>query len=176
MTKARPPKQPAWALTHNRELWTHFDPIFDPSIVVDWSLARNYRVTEQMQPGDRVIFWMTGEDGGVARIGFVISLDLTTVGSWEDANGKEHKNGYAGLFFLPPFPQGTYIARSAIEETSAFQSSELGTPGVNSSTPPLRVEQDLLDVILGLAGELGESLWPSDLPRAFPDALDDPED
>jgi|GEM_PF-3696018 len=176
MTNQHLPKPPAWALTHNRDKWTDFNPVFDPLLVIDWSLANNYRVTEQMAPGDPVVFWMTGKEGGVARIGFLISLDLERLDTWEDSFGVEHKNNLSGRFFLPPFPQATYIARAAIEQTTAFKSSELGTPGVNSSTPPLRVEQELLDVILGLAEQLGETLLPAYVSRAFPEDFSDSED
>jgi hypothetical protein len=152
------PKPAAWAITQNRDLWPHFDPINDDAVVIDWSLADNYRVTDQMAPGDRTVFWVTGDDGGVARVGFLLEVVRTDGEAWIDARGHRHDSPYGGVFYLPPFPRRSYIHRSALELDPAFQDCELVTPGVRSSQPPLRIEQPEWNVIERLVRELSELL------------------
>jgi hypothetical protein len=53
------PKPAAWAITQNERLWAGFDAIADRSVIIEWSLADNYR-THMMEQGDRVVFWITG--------------------------------------------------------------------------------------------------------------------
>ena len=67
-------KPGAWAITQNEKLWDQFDAVADRTTVVEWSLGDDYR-TAMVEPGDRALFWITGPNGGLARIGFVLRVD-----------------------------------------------------------------------------------------------------
>ncbi|HEY5386010.1 MAG TPA: hypothetical protein VIJ56_12315, partial [Acidimicrobiales bacterium] len=108
-------KPAAWAITQNESLWEQFDSIADRSIIIEWSLSDNYR-TRMMESGDRVLFWITGRNGGLARVGFVLKVTPTPRGYWKDAHGKRHKSPFAGQFYLPPFPNRRYIHRKAFAD------------------------------------------------------------
>jgi hypothetical protein len=132
------PRPAAWGITHNEKLWTQFDSVADRSVVVEWSLADNYR-THLMEPGDRVIFWITGANGGIARMGFVLAVTRTPKGKWKDALGNWHASPFSGEFFLPPFPNRRYIHRSVLVADPNLADCELlGTAA--QSQPPLRIE------------------------------------
>ncbi len=138
-------KPAAWAITQNEHLWQEFDAIADRSVVIDWSLGDNYR-TAMMSPGDRVLFWITGRNGGLARIGFVLGVRKTPRGRWKDALGRWHTEPYSGSFFLPPLPNRRYIHRSVFADDPKMSKCELlGTAA--QSQPPLRVEQSEWKVI-----------------------------
>ena len=125
------------AITQNEKLWTEFDSVTDRSVVVEWSLGDNYR-TEAMESGDRAIFWITGRSGGIARVGFVLTVQATPKGRWKDAHGKIHAAPFSGQFFLPPFPNRRYISRSALAGDPRMANCELTTAAQRQS--PLRIE------------------------------------
>ena len=132
------PRPAAWAITQNERLLQDFDSVADRSVIIEWSLGDNYR-THMMEKGDRAIFWITGHNGGLARVGFVLSVRPTPRDSWKDSFGRKHKSPYAGKFFLPPFPNRRYIHRSAFESQPNLSECELlGT--VAQREPPLRIE------------------------------------
>jgi hypothetical protein len=132
------PKPAAWAITQNESLWQEFDSIADRSIIIEWSLSDNYR-TAKMDPGDRAVFWITGRNGGLARVGFVLKVTPTPRGFWKDAHGRRHKSPFSGQFYLPPFPNRRYIHRSVFVGKPAMSDCELlGTAA--QSQPPLRIE------------------------------------
>jgi hypothetical protein len=133
------PKPAAWAITQNENLWRHFDAVADRSTVVEWSLGDNYR-TRMMDPGDRVVFWITGRNGGIARLGFVLAVAPSRRGYWKDAFGTRHKSSFFGQFFLPPFPNRRYIHRNALVDKAAMAECELFSPA-SQSTAPLRLER-----------------------------------
>ena len=133
------PKPAAWAITQNEGLWENFDSIADRSSIIEWSLADNYR-TQQLAPGDRVVFWVSGRNGGIARIGFVLSISPSRRGYWTDTFGKRHKSAFYGRFFLPPFPNRRYIHRNAFVDRAGMAECELLSPA-SSHTPPLRIER-----------------------------------
>ena len=130
----------AWAITQNERLYNKMDAIAERSVIVEWSLGRNYR-SDKMQPGDRALFWLTGTRGGIARIGFFIDKRATKprTGFWTDTAGKRHKAGYWGRFFLPPLPNRRYIHRSALEGDPRLANCELLTTAAQSQ-PPLLIE------------------------------------
>lgn len=80
---------------------------------MEWSLGDTYR-TQMMESGDRTVLWVVGKNGGIARIGFVLTVRSTPKGYWQDAFGTRHKSPYSGTFFLPPLPNRRYIHRSAL--------------------------------------------------------------
>lgn len=133
-------KPAAWAITQNEKLWVEFDSIADRSVVVEWSLGDTYR-TKMMQSGDRAVFWVVGKNGGIARIGFVLSVRATPKGYWTDAMGTRHESPYSGQFFLPPLPNRRYIHRSALSHEPRLAKCELLTTAAQSA-PPLRIEPD----------------------------------
>jgi hypothetical protein len=131
-------KPAVWAITQNERLWTKFDAVADRSVVIEWSLGDNYR-TEMMTPGDRVVFWITGSGGGIARIGFVLAVRATPTGQWKDASGRRHAAPFTGQFFLPPFPNRRYIHRSVTAGDPRMADCELiGTAAQRQA--PLRIE------------------------------------
>jgi hypothetical protein len=132
------PKPAAWAITQNERKWQDFDSIADRSIIINWALGDNYR-TEQIEPGDRVVFWITGHNGGIARIGFVLRVTPTPRGYWKDAFGVKHKMPFSGEFFLPPFPNRRYIHRDALSKRAGMADCELLSSAAQM-TPPLRIE------------------------------------
>lgn len=132
------PKPAAWAITQNERLWEHFDSVADRSVVISWSLGDSYR-TDEMQPGDRALFWVTGKNGGLARLGFVLSTSRTPGGTWTDAFGVAHEAPYSGTFYLPPFPNRRYIHRSAFADRAALANCELLTTAAQRPAP-LRIE------------------------------------
>jgi hypothetical protein len=143
--KRKWPKPAAWAIAQNERLWTKFDSVADRSVIISWSLGDNYR-TELMEPADRTIFWITGANGGIARIGFVLSKERTPGGRWKDANGVWHSAPHHGTFFLPPFPNRRYIHRDALAADRRLASCELlGTAAQRQA--PLRIEAREWDVI-----------------------------
>ena len=130
-------KPAAWAITQNERLWTEFDSVADRSVTIEWSLGDDYR-TEMMEQGDRALFWVTGRDGGIARIGFVLGKRKTPRGRWRDAQGKVHPSPFSGTFYLPPLPNRRYIHRSAFVDDPAMAACEL--LGNASQRPaPLRI-------------------------------------
>ena len=129
----------AWAITQNEHLWEEFDSVADRRVIVEWSLADNYR-THMMEPGDPALFWITGKNGGIARLGFVLGVRETRRGAWRDAAGKRHKAPYSGEFFLPPFPNRRYIHRSALADRPQLSKCELLGSG-SQMQAPLRIEQ-----------------------------------
>jgi hypothetical protein len=132
------PKPAAWAIAQNERKWSEFDAVADRCVIVDWSLADDYR-THMMKPGDRSLFWVTGRNGGIARIGFLLSVTATPRARWKDAQGKWHKEPYSGRFFMPPFPNRRYIHRSVFADDPKMAECELlGTAGQRSA--PLRIE------------------------------------
>lgn len=139
------PKPAAWAITQDERLWQEYDAVAERSFVVEWSLADNYR-TQAMQPGDRALFWITGANGGLARVSFVLDKRATPRGYWRDAHGVRHESPYQGVFFLPPFPNHRFVHRSAFVDRPGMQSCELlGTAA--QTQPPLRVESKEWTVI-----------------------------
>jgi len=132
-------KPAAWAITQNEKLWTKFDSVDDRSVVVGWSLGDDYR-TRMMTPGDRTIFWVTGPNGGIARMGFVLEVSETPGGEWEDASGKSHPSPFSGYFFLPPFPNRRYIHRSSLVGRPKMAKCELLTNAAQRPAP-LRIEK-----------------------------------
>lgn len=133
-------KPAAWAITQNERLWTAYDSISDRSVIVEWSLGDTYR-TRMMQPGDRAVFWVVGKNGGIARVGFVLTVRATPTGYWEDALGTRHESPYSGQFFLPPLPNRRYIHRSALTTDPGLAKCELLTTAAQSA-PPLRIESN----------------------------------
>lgn len=131
-------KPAAWAITQNEKLWAEFDSITDRSVIVEWSLGDTYR-TQMVEPGDRTIFWVVGKNGGIARLGFVLTVRSTPKGYWQDAFGTRHESPYSGTFFLPPLPNRRYIHRSALAAEPALAKCELLTTAAQSA-PPLRIE------------------------------------
>jgi hypothetical protein len=132
------PKPAAWAITQNESLWQEFDSIADRSIIIEWSLSDSYR-THMMEPGDRALFWITGRNGGLARVGFVLKVIPTPGAYWKDAFGRRHRALYHGQFYLPPFPNRRYIHRSTFAGKRGMADCELlGAAG--HSQPPLRIE------------------------------------
>lgn len=131
-------KPAAWAITQNEKLWREFDAVADRSVIIEWSLGGDYR-SELVEPGDRAIFWITGPNGGLARLGFVLDVWATPRGYWKDSAGKRHKSPFAGQFFLPPFPNRRYLHRSAFTGSKVMADCELlGTAAQRPA--PLRVE------------------------------------
>ena len=113
------------------------DSVADRSVTIEWSLGDDYR-TEMMEQGDRALFWVTGRDGGIARIGFVLGKRKTPRGRWRDAQGKVHPSPFSGTFYLPPLPNRRYIHRSAFVDDPAMAACEL--LGNASQRPaPLRI-------------------------------------
>lgn len=131
-------KPAAWAITQNEKLWTAFDSVADRSVIVEWSLGDTYR-TRMMEPSDRAIFWVVGKNGGIARVGFVLTVRPTPRGYWKDALGTRHESPYSGQFFLPPLPNRRYIHRSALTSDPQLAKCELVTTAAQSA-PPLRIE------------------------------------
>ena len=131
-------KPAAWAITQNEKLWSEFDSVADRSVIIGWSLGDNYR-TEMMEPGDRTIFWITGKNGGIARMGFVLNIRATPGAYWEDSAGRRHDAPYTGTFYLPPFPNRRYIHRSAVSAETGMVNCELLSTAAQSN-PPLRIE------------------------------------
>ena len=131
-------KPAAWAITQNEKLWTEFDAVADRSVIVEWSLGDNYR-TKMMEPGDRTVFWITGRNGGIARVGFVLQVRATPKGRWKDAVGRSHVSPLSGLFFLPTFPNRRYIHRSALADDPKMAGCELLTVAAQRQAP-LRIE------------------------------------
>lgn len=142
------PKPAAWAITHNESLWQGFDSVVDRIVVFEWSLGDNYR-THMMEPGDRTLFWITGANGGLARIGFVLKVRRTPKGYWVDRNRKRHQAPYHGLFFLPPLPNRRYVHRSAFLDKAAMANCEL-LGSAAQMQPPLRIERKEWRVIENL--------------------------
>ncbi len=136
--KTKWPRPAAWAITQNEKLWTEFDSVADPSVIIGWSLGDSYR-TSMMRPGDRALFWMTGPSGGIARIGFVLSTEKTPKGRWVASDGKRHKAPYSGEFFMPPLPNRRYIHRSALLADPRLQDCELLSTA-SQQPGPLRIE------------------------------------
>ncbi len=137
--KTKWPKPAAWAITQNERLWAEFDSVADRSVIIEWSLADNYR-THMMEPGDRTVFWITGSNGGLARLGFVLKVVETPRGYWKDVKGKRHRSPCSGRFFLPPFPNRRYLHRSVFAEEPAMADCELLT-AVAQRQAPLRIER-----------------------------------
>jgi hypothetical protein len=132
------PKPAAWAITQNERLWRESDATADPEVIIEWSLGDSYR-THMMEPGDRAIFWITGRNGGLARVGFVLGVTRLRGGYWKDAYGRRHEAPYAGTFFMPPFPNQRYIHRDVFAERTKFEGCEvMGTAAQHQ--PPLRIE------------------------------------
>jgi hypothetical protein len=157
-------KPAAWAITQNERLWTEFDSVADRSVIVGWSLGDTYR-TQLMEPGDRALFWVTGRDGGIARVGFVVAKQRTPRGFWKDAPGARHESPYSGTFFLPPLPNRRYIHRSALSKDPRLAKCELLTTAAQSA-PPLRIEPKEWEAIERLLIEFDRtnfdfrSAWP----------------
>jgi hypothetical protein len=133
-------KPAAWGITHNPARFSEFDPFRDDNVMVWWSLADNYRTTEQMAPGDRVVFWQTAPIQGIVRVGFVLGVDPCPDGYWDDDSGTRQETKYQGRFYLPPFPRNLFIPRDFLLRSKAFASCELVIAGRRQAQPPLRIE------------------------------------
>lgn len=132
------PKPAAWAITQNERLWTKFDSITDRSSIIEWSLGDTYR-TRLMAPGDRAVFWITGPNGGLARVGFVLRVKETPGHRWLDANEVAHDAPWSGEFFMPPFPNNRYIHRGVLQRLTGLAQCELVTTAAQGPLP-LRIE------------------------------------
>lgn len=109
-----------------------------------WSVADNYR-THMMEPGDRVVLWMTGSEGadpqpGIWAVGHVTGAPEWAVGNadfdedanfWIDVDKGVQAQLFAPIsleFLEPPAPRSSVRAHTALQSMEVFTQAQMSNP------------------------------------------------
>lgn len=154
-----------WLFTVNPERYRVFDQLEETgSLSPTWRLSQHWN---RVRPGDDVVLWLTGPDGGVIALGVVAEPPKQTSergnAYWVEGSDAERDAWSCTVAFATAYPRGN-DSRRALAADSRFSSSEVLTPGRRRS--PLRLDDQQWTAVAEWArfADEGEPTAPGEPP------------